>query len=263
MVAFAWTTLEGRLLASEHPELQFYAASTMKLVVLIEAYRQIDAGRLNPTQKVLVRSDFRSVVGGEPYRVDPDDVDPELASLTGTELTLVDLIERMITVSSNEATNLILEVVGVDRLGGTLAALGITTSRICRPIGDTRAEAAGLSNRVTPLDLCRLLCAIDQGEAASPASCARMLAVLGRQRYREEIPAGVPTGVRTANKNGWITGLRHDACLVWPPDAPGYCLAVCTSGHAVDEEAQSAIRDRSSECYSNRALILAARAPEA
>jgi beta-lactamase class A len=262
VVAFAWTTLDGRLLAGERSEQQFYAASTMKLAVLIEAYRQFDAGCLRPLQTVLVKSDFRSVLTGEPYRVDPDDVDPELASLTGTELTLVDLIERMITVSSNEATNLILEVVGVEHLGATLGDVGVTASRVCRPIGDAKAEAAGLSNRVSPLDLCRLLCAIEQGEAASPASCAQMLAVLGRQRYRDEIPAGVLAGVRTANKNGWITGLRHDACLVWPPDAPGYCLAVCTSGFAVDEEARGAIQKRSRECYSNRALNLAARAPE-
>lgn len=263
VVSFAWTTLAGRLLAGEQPERQFYAASTMKLVVLIEAYRQFDVGRLSPTQRVLVRSDFRSVVGREPFRVDSDDVDLELAPLAGTELALVDLIERMVTVSSNEATNLILEAVGLDRLGATLADLGVTASRVCRPIGDARAEAAGLSNRVSPLDLCRMLCAIAQGKAASPASCVQMLAVLGRQRYREEIPAGVPAEARTANKSGWIAGLRHDACLVWPPDAPGYCLAVCTSGFAVDEEARSAIQEWSRECYSNRALIPAADAPGA
>lgn len=258
-VAFAWTSLEGALISAEGADAQFPAASTMKLVVLIAVYRQLDLGCLSVDQKVQVTSQFHSAAGRELFEIPIDEVDSDLATLRDLHVPVADLIERMITVSSNDATNLLLELVGLAPLKTVLSDLGATGSCVRRPIGDRPAEAQGLANLVTPLDLCRLLSGIATGRAASSASCAQMLAVLGRQQYRDEIPAGIPSEARTANKNGWDRGIRHDAALVWPPDTPGYCLAVCTRGFISDEDAKAAIRERSRKCYSRR-HVLGARA---
>src|SRR5579884_539233 len=189
----------------------FHAASTMKVPVMIELFRRVDAGGLGLDQRILVVNQFRSIADGSRYTLDPGDDSDSLAyTFVGTRVPVRDLIEHMITRSSNLATNILIELVGADRANATAHALGATNMRVLRGVEDDKAFAAGLNNTTTARDMAVLMEAIETGRAASRQSCDAMRAILLNQEFNTEIPAGLPRGVRVAHKTGWITGVLHD-----------------------------------------------------
>ena len=139
-----------------------------------------------------------------------------------------DLIDHMITRSSNLATNALIELVGADRANATAHTLGATNIRVLRGVEDTPAFRAGMNNTTTARDLEILLEAIQTGRAASAASCDAMRNVLLRQEFNTEIPAGLPPGTKVAHKTGFITGVLHDAAIVYPASHSPYVLVVLT-----------------------------------
>lgn len=248
-IDYACTDLDGNLITSERPRSLHYAASTMKLVVLVEVFRQRDAGSLRLDEALVLPEHFPSAIGGVSYRLEEDDRDPELLTALGKPLAIGELLERMITLSSNEATNLLIARIGLERLQATLETLGAEDSRLERAIGDARAEEAGRTNLVTPFDLCRILAAIGSGRAAGPASTEAMVGLLRRQRSRDGIAAGLPSDVVTGSKDGWIEGVLHDAALVWPPGGASYAMAICTRGFAGWTEARTAVSSLASRLH--------------
>ncbi|MGH7642418.1 MAG: serine hydrolase [Candidatus Dormibacteria bacterium] len=253
-VAWILTALDGEVRQQRDADAVFYAASTMKVAVLITLFRLVDQRTLNLHQPITVETTYHSAVPGCSFRLDPDDVDAELAQRSGKSVPLAELAERMITVSSNEASNLLLGLVGFARVGAVLSDLGATHSAVHRLIGDLAAKQAGTTNEVTPADLSRLLTAIGSGRAASPGSCSAMTAILAGQQYRDEIPAGLPPGTLVANKNGWVEGVLHDAALVWPPDAAPFCLVVCTEGFSDQARAREAIQELARWAWAEREI---------
>ncbi|MGH9061553.1 MAG: serine hydrolase, partial [Acidimicrobiales bacterium] len=143
VVALCLAGLDGAVREAVEPDRQFYAASTMKLAVLIEAYRRHDAGQLDLELEVPVRTTFTSVADGSSYVLDDDEVDHELAGRSGASMPVLQLIERMVTVSSNEATNLVLDLLDLGEVTATAHRLGATRTHVRRPIGDMVARAAG------------------------------------------------------------------------------------------------------------------------
>ncbi len=252
IVAFALTDLAGRLREGHLPDRSFYAASTMKVAVLVDVFRRHDAGVADVDSLVTVATMFRSGVDGSSFAIDPDEVDAELSARVGDQVSIRYLAERMITVSSNDATNLLLQLSGFEGIAVLLKDLGAHRTVVQRLLDDGRARAAGRDNRVTPADLSRLMTAIAGGVAASPRSCAEMVAILERQHYRDEIPAALPAGTRVANKTGWVTGILHDTALVWPRDAAPYCLTVCTEGFQDQQSARQAIQEVSARAWARR-----------
>lgn len=222
----------------------FHAASTMKVPVMIEYFRAVESGRIAPDQGVLLVNQFGSIVDRSPYQLDAgDDSDSSLYRLVGTRVRAAELVDRMITRSSNLATNAVIELVGASAANATAHSLGATTIRVLRGVEDGKAFRAGLNNMTSPLDLAALLEAIAQGRAAGAASCHEMLAILERQEFNEEIPAGVPKGTRVAHKTGWISGVLHDAALVFPPAGQPYVLVVLTRGIPDEAVARAMIVD--------------------
>lgn len=254
VIASVCADLSGRRRGQELPDVQFYAASTMKVPVMIALFRAYEAGRVSLDSELPVTTTFRSVVDGSPFRMDPDDIDPELAALEGSTLPVRDLIERMITDSSNEATDILLGVVGVDEVQAVVEDLGAANTVIARPIGDMVASAAGIQNLVTAADLVRIMTAVVTGKAASAEGCVQMAEILARQRHRVGIPDALPAEVPTASKGGWVTRLRHDVAVIWPPDATPYCQAICTRG-LEDEEALAQIHQRAQAAYAGRMSV--------
>lgn len=235
-----------RLADAEH-----YAASTIKLAVLVAAYRLCDAGSLDLDRTVRVHDEFDSVVAGR-FRMDRGyDNDEEPWERLGGEAPLRWLARRMIVRSSNLATSLLLERVDTAAVNDALAACGATTSALRRPICDTAATDAGVTNVVTAADLAAVLSALASDRAASPASCSEMLDVLSAQEYRDEIPAALPAGVPVASKGGWVEGVQHDAALISPADAPAYVLVVCTTGLG-GADGRELIRDVSAAAWAGR-----------
>ena len=210
---------------------RFHAASMMKVPVLIQVFRDVDAGRLRLDQRIPVVNTFASLMDGSPFHLDAgDDSDSSLYGRVGRTATLRDLVERMITVSSNLATNILITRVEAARAQATAVALGADSIQVRRGVEDTKAYRAGVNNTTTARDLGVLFAAIAEGRAASRASSRAMLDMLGRQHFNEGIPAGLPAGVRVAHKTGWFTGTHHDGGIVTAPDGRHYVLVVLTRG---------------------------------
>ncbi|MGY1438841.1 serine hydrolase [Streptomyces reniochalinae] len=216
-----------------------YAASMIKLAVLLAAHR---AGALD--RAVPVREEFASAAGGT-YRADRAyDNDDEPWRHLGGEMTVRRLCHRMICSSSNLATSVVLEHLGMEQVAAACPE-GLVVQR---PIGDRAAAEAGLTNTVTARAAVQVVQALlDTGDP-------RLLRPLREQRYTHEIPAALPPGTPVANKNGWVTGVLHDVALVEPPEAPPYLLAVCVAG-GPQERARSAIHRVAEASWLDRRLL--------
>ena len=209
---------------------RFHAATTMKVPVMIQLYRDRDAGRLSLDDSIPVTNVFRSIVDSSPYELHKaDDSDTSLYARVGGKATIRELIELMETVSSN--------------------ALGADSIVVLRGVEDGKAYRAGRNNTTTARDLGVLMAAIARDRAASPGACREMLAILGRQQFNEGIPAGLPAGTRVYHKTGWVGGLvYHDAGIVERLDPKGhggrrYVLVVLTGGIEKSEDAHRLVAD--------------------
>jgi beta-lactamase class A len=243
-VSVWWGPLGGPPAFARLADEPHYAASTMKVAVLAALYRRAEAGELDLDAPVPVRNRFTSAAAGAPpFGCAADyDNDPEPAARLGGEASLRWLAHRMIIRSSNLATNLVLEHVGLPAVAAAWAAAGARHSVVGRGIEDAAARELGITNLVTAADLAALtgeiaLGAERPGPLASPAGCRAMRDTLLAQEWREDLAQGLPSGTPFAHKNGWVTGVRLSAGVVFPPDAAPYALAVCvTSPIAAGED---------------------------
>jgi beta-lactamase class A len=228
-IAIALDDLESGGSFQYHADRWFHAASTIKIAILIGVYGAIHRGELLPQSRVHVRNRFLSAYDGSPYRVSVDrDANSEVHREIGRTLRVSELAEHMIASSSNLATNLLLDLVGLDVLQRTLDGFGIHGVDLRRGVEDERAFEHGISNRVTANGLVAMLRLIGEGRAFSPALSAQMLEVLHGQQFRSGIPAGLPPEARVAHKTGDISTIAHDAGLIYLPDRKPYALAVLT-----------------------------------
>jgi len=232
------------------PDVRMHAASMMKVPVMIQLFRDRDAGRLRLDDSVTITKTFRSIVDGSPYDLGaPDDSDTTLYRRVGERESIRYLMDRMITVSSNLATNLLIELVGADRTQATMRELGADSIAVLRGVEDGKAYQAGLNNTTTARDLGVIFSAIAEGRAASLEACGEMIEILERQEFNEGIPAGLPAGVRVAHKTGWITEIQHDGGIVTLPDGRRFVLVVLTRGIADTTAADALIADVSRLAY--------------
>lgn len=231
---------------------RFHAASTMKVPVMIELYRRVDRRQLGLNDRIEIENSFRSIVDGSPYSLSAaDDSDSLVYTWIGSRVSVHDLIEHMITRSSNLATNTLIGIVGAANANATAHALGAKDIQVLRGVEDDKAYAAGMNNMTTARDLATLMAAIETGAAASRQSTDSMRAVLLRQEFNDRIPAGLPPGTRVAHKTGEITGHMHDAAIVFPQNRGPYVLVVLTRGIADPNVARSLIADISRLVYAH------------
>ncbi len=232
-------TLSGPVVARE-PDLPHYAASTVKLAVLCALLADRDAGLPAASGGVVVHETFAGAAGGTFRLLQADDQDDETWARLGTAVDVDELADRMITVSGNLAMDLLVERLGFDSVRRLLASAGLDASlHLDRLIGDTAAQAAGITNTVTAAGLASLVARLADGTVLARDDADAALAVLARQEHRGMIPAGLPAGTWSASKGGWVPGVNHDVALVRPASAPPYVLAVCTThdlDHLVGEQ---------------------------
>src|SRR5207302_9989747 len=133
---------------------------------------------------------------------------------------------HMLVSISNLATNLLLDLVGLDTVQDTLDQLGLAGVDVRRGVEDERAFDLGISNRVTARGLVELLRLIAEERALSPELSRQMLDVLHAQEFRDGIPARLPAAVRVAHKTGDISTVAHDAGVVYAPGRKPYVIAV-------------------------------------
>jgi beta-lactamase class A len=207
----------------------FHAASTMKLAVLLGVFRQIDRGELSLDAPVHVRNRFTSIVNQEPFMLDLGrDADPDVYGHLGKTLTVRELAYWMITKSSNLATNLLVDVIGIQTVQLALDELDIDGVRVLRGVEDNRAFEAKLNNEVTANGLLKMLRLIADGKAYSQQACDDMLEIMLDQQYRSGIPAGLPKAARVAHKTGNISTVHHDAGIVYLEGRKPYVLVILT-----------------------------------
>ncbi len=247
-VGVAFRSLDGRDELLVSPDASFHAASTMKIPVLIELFRQQADGRLSLDDELVVSNEFASLVDGSPFSLSPeDDSDPEIYQRIGEPMTLRELGERMIAVSSNLATNLLIVRLGVQNIQATVERLGAGGMRVLRCLEDGKAYRQGLSNTTTARGLLVLLEKIGHLQAVDEASSLEMIEILKRQQFDEGIPSGLPTEVEVAHKTGQITAIHHDAGIVYAPRP--YVLVVLVRGLEDERESAELIGRISREVY--------------
>jgi beta-lactamase class A len=236
-VAVSFETLDGRQQLTIDPDRNFHAASTMKVPVMIELYRQAEAGALSLDEPVVIKNEFHSIVDGSVYQLSVgDDSDADVYKAVGKTLTLRQLCEAMITVSSNFAANLLIERLGAKNIQATTDRLGAPGMRVLRGVEDQKAFDSGMNNTTTARALAVLLTKLAAGHAVSSKADAEMVAILERQHFHDAIPAGLPGGTVVAHKTGNITKIHHDAAIVYGPRP--YVLVVLVRG--IEDEKKSA-----------------------
>lgn len=207
----------------------FHAASTIKVAILLGVYASIHRGWLLPHSRLHVRNRFLSAVGGHPFRVAADrDANAAVHDAIGKMMRISELALHMIATSSNLATNLLLDLVGLDTVQRALDDLRIDGIDIRRGVEDERAFERAINNRVTADGLVQLLRLIAEERAFSPELSRQMLDILHAQEFRNGIPARLPAAVRVAHKTGEISTIAHDAGVVYPPNRKPYVIAILT-----------------------------------
>lgn len=217
-VAVAWRPLDAKpgeeILIN--PDLRFHAASMMKVPVMIELFRQVEAGQKKLDDTVIVTNQFTSIHDGTPYTLSAtEDSDGEIYKAMGRPLSYRTLVEAAITVSSNLATNILIEHLGAKNVQATVDRMGASGMQVLRGVEDQKAFDAGKNNSTDARGLLTLFEAIAKGHAVSPAASAEMIEILKRQTFNGGIPAGLPSGTAVAHKTGFITRIRHDGGIVF------------------------------------------------
>jgi beta-lactamase class A len=219
---------------SYHGERWFHAASTIKVPVLLGVFAAIEVGRLSPYSRVHIRNRFYSVADGSPYRIDPiRDSTPPVHDMLGKTMQIRELARHMIVTSSNLATNLLIDAVGVEFIRDTLRDLGLVGGiEFKRGVEDAVAWEHGINNEVTANGLLNALRMIAEEKAISRAASQQMLEILHNQEFKRGIPAGLPNEARVAHKTGEISTVAHDAGIVYLPDREPYVVVILTEWNA-------------------------------
>jgi beta-lactamase class A len=253
-VAVAFKDLQtGReLLVNER--VSFHAASTMKVPVMFEVYREAREGTLRLDESVAVKNEFKSIADGGAFSVSPgDDSEQTLYKKIGGTEKVRELVRLMITESSNLATNVLIERVTPARVMTLLRGMGARDMRVLRGVEDGRAFERGMNNTTTARDLLILFRALAEGRAVSAEASREMADVLAAQKFNGGIPAGLPARMRVAHKTGSITKIEHDAGVVYPPNRKPYVLVVLVRGIADEKRAHRLIADVSRAVYEDAA----------
>jgi beta-lactamase class A len=233
-----------------NPGVSFHAASTMKVPVMLELYREAEAGELSLDARLPVRNEFKSIADGSAFSVSPeDDSEQTLYKKVGGTETVRELLRLMITESSNLATNILIGRVTPERVMRLMREMGARDIRVLRGVEDGKAFERGMNNTTTAHDLLVLLRAVAEGRAVSAKASREMAGVLAAQKFNAGIPAGLPAGTRVAHKTGSITKHEHDAAIVYPPGRKPYVLVVLVRGIADEKRAHKLIADISRTVY--------------
>jgi len=252
-VAVAVRTLDGRTEVLIDPDKPFHAASTMKVPVMIELFRQQAAGKLSLDSSMPIRNEFHSIVDGSIYALsEGDDADKAVYAAVGKAMTLRELCDAMITVSSNFAANLLIEKLGVENIRATVARLGADGMNVLRGVEDQKAFDKGLNNSTTARGLLVLFDKLAHGAAVDASADATMVDILKRQAFNDAIPAGLPPRTPVAHKTGNITRINHDAGIVFA--ARPYVVVLLVRGIQDQKESAALMASLSRTIYASLQL---------
>ena len=195
------------------PDIPLVAASVIKLLILVEAFRQARAG--------LISMD-------ETFSIRPEQKMPSCGALTylhdGLTVTLRDLCVLMIILSDNTATNILINRLGIGDVNAAMRELGFEKTTLRRLLFDAEAASRGLENTITAEEMGRLLEMLYRGECVSSEADAEMLSILRDQRLNGKIPFFL-SDYEIANKTGEDDGITHDVGIVYAEHPLILCFA--------------------------------------
>lgn len=250
VVGVAVYDLQSKQTLLINERVSMHAASTMKLPVMMEVFRLVEEKTLKLTDSLEVKNKFFSIVDGSEFRLNKsDDSDEEVYNRIGQKMPVAELMEHMITWSSNLATNILIERVGPENVMKLMAELGANDIRVLRGVEDSKAFQAGKNNTTTAYDLMLLLKLIAENKFKSKRACEKMVEILSAQHFNDGIPAGLPTGTKVAHKTGEITKHKHDAGIVYPMNGKPFVIVVLTKGIATEKQSNKLIADISRVVY--------------
>lgn len=244
-LAFKDLSSGNELLINAHES--FHAASTMKTPVMIEVYKQAAKGQFSLADSLLVINEFKSIVDSSSFSLSVgDDSEEALYKMIGSKRSIADLVYDMIIVSSNLATNIVIELVDAKKVTKSMRDLGAPAIEVLRGVEDIKAFELGMSNSTTAYDLLAIYEKLAKGEVVSKNASEAMVQILLDQKFNDIIPVHLPKEVKVAHKTGSITGVHHDSGIVFLPDGREYVL-VLLSKELDDFEAGTAILAKVSE----------------
>jgi beta-lactamase class A len=230
--------------------ISFHAASTMKVPVMMEIYRQSEAGLFMMEDSLTIRNEFKSIIDNSPFSLDiGEDSADRLYSMIGSKESIRSLVNEMITYSGNLATNLLIDMVEAKNVQKFIESFGAKDIRVLRGVEDIKAFRAGKNNTTTAKDLTIIFQVIYDGKYWSKKNRNEMLDVLLDQHFRQKIPAELPADVKVAHKTGSITKIDHDGGIIYPKEFKPYILVVLTKGFEDHLDAQECIAEISRMIY--------------
>jgi beta-lactamase class A len=231
-------------------KISFHAASTMKTPVLIELFKQASEGKFSMNDSVVIKNSFKSIVDGSEFTLDSaDDSQVELYRQIGQKQTIAFLAYQMIIASSNLATNMMIELVKAENVMKTMKATGVNDIQVLRGVEDNKAFEKGLNNTTTAFDQMLIFEKMAQYQLVSRKACKKMIEILLHQKFNEVIPAQLPAGVKVAHKTGSITGIQHDAGIVFLPGGKKYVLVLLSKFEGDEKKAQQTMANVSRLLY--------------
>jgi len=238
-VGVAYMNLETGEILAYNAYRMFHAASTMKTPVMFQLFRMRDEGIIDLETEIPITNQFTSIVDGSlfslPIESEKDEV---LYPHLNQELSFYEVMDKMITHSSNLATNILMEYTGPDSIGATMREIRADGVLVMRGVEDLKAYNMNLNNVTTAYGMMKVMEAVYSSELVADSSRQEMQAILKRQHYNTMIPAGLPDNVEVAHKTGSITRIAHDAAIVYPPGHPPFVLVVLTRGWDKHADAQ-------------------------
>ena len=238
-----------------NPDVKYHPASTMKVPVMMEVFRQAWEGKFKLDGRIPVRNEFTSIADASKFSLDRES-DGDQTLYKKQEETIRELVRLMIVRSSNLATNLLIELVGAKNVTKSMRTIGAKDMLVLRGVEDNRAYEKGLNNSATARSLMVIMRRIAEGKAVSKTDSAEMARILSEQEFNEGIPAGLPPGTKVAHKTGWITNIYHDAAIIYPPHRKPYVLIVMTRGIPDVKQAHQLVAAISGAIHSAHAYSL-------
>jgi beta-lactamase class A len=234
---------DGRILLHNAGRI-FPAASSIKIAILLELYRQDHEARAGTKGKARLDG---------VYTFDPKDLVEDSQIMAGltpgvTRVTNHDLAQFMVAVSDNAAANVLIDRVGTQNVNATLRSLGLTKTMLRRKMMNIAAARRGDENVSTPQEMARLLEVIYKGKALNKELTDQLIKQLKTLKKDSYLSYELPTGVELADKPGTLDGVRTDSGIIFAKNRP-FATSVMTAYDRDEKAAERAISEVALEAY--------------
>ncbi len=224
-ISFYYENLITGETVSYRAEEPMMAASVIKLYIMADAFARMERGQLDPDARIATKKeDFVPSCGAVAYLHE------------GLELTVMDLITLMIIFSDNTATNILIDLLGLDEIQAGIEKLGFSHTHLRRKMYDTEKSSRGIQNQITEAEAGRLLKGMYDGSLISREAGQKMLSIMKNQQVNGKIPfylQALPKEPEIAHKTGEDLGITHDVGIIYGKQP----FIVCFCGNDTDTPA--------------------------